>query len=70
MKIIKKYVIICTNEEGLYMKKVIIGVVSVVIIVSGIICFSCIKKQNVEKKQSTNVSSIEKKKNEARRYLK
>ena len=46
------------------MKKIIIGVVSAVIIVSGIICFSCIKKQNVEKKQSTNVNSIEKKKNE------
>ena len=64
MKIIKKYVIICKNEEGLYMKKIIIGVVSAVIIVSGIICFSWIKKQNVEKKQSTNVNSIEKKKNE------
>lgn len=46
------------------MKKIIIGIVSVVIIVSGIICFNCIKKQNVEKKQSTNVGSIEKKNNE------
>ena len=66
MKIIKKYVIICKNEEGLYMKKIIIGIVSVIIIVSGIICFSCTKKQIVEKKQSTNVSSIEKKANEVK----
>ena len=42
------------------MKKVIIGIVSVVIIISGIICFNCIKNLNTEKKAALDVSSVQK----------
>lgn len=42
------------------MKKIIVGIVCIVIIISGIICFKCIKTSNVEKKASLDVSSVQK----------